>query len=255
MNLNFVKTYDKELQEEILKEFRRGDKSRQNEFFENNLILALSVFKKTNKKYIDTCLDNEDLFQYLSLELWRCVQTYDVTKGFAFSTYAYPCLYNCIAKHTRDVYRGVRYGRNLMLNAKKVWAVKNRLEKQGITATNELLAKECEMDIETVKRAFEVKTMVDFDTPVYNNDGKTLFLSDIIPDKEIDFKISDFNIDINIALDKLTPKQKTCFELYFYEGKTQNEIAYILEMSQAQTSRYLKKAFKVFEEDLKPYLD
>ena len=62
---------------------------------ENNMGL---VYKQLHRFH----LVNDDEAYSLAMEaLWQAVETFDVTKGFQFSTYASVCIYNAIGRYIR----------------------------------------------------------------------------------------------------------------------------------------------------------
>lgn len=80
-------------EKELFRRFYLGDMSARRELIYKNLKLILYVIKKYFW-YSDNYLSKEDLFQEGYLILEHCVDLFDVSKGFKFSTYACNSLYN-----------------------------------------------------------------------------------------------------------------------------------------------------------------
>ena len=86
--------------------------------------------------------------------------------------------------------------------------------------------------------------------PIYNDGGDTIYLCD-----QISNKVSDYDLDYKLALDKAMNKLKVrdrqILEDRFVIGKTQMEIASELGISQAQISRIEKNAIKTLKKVIK----
>ena len=77
---------------ELFKKYKRGNIDAKNEIINGNLKLVLSIINKYNNgKY-----DMNDLFQIGCVGLIKAVEGFDVTLGYRFSTYAYPCIFKNI---------------------------------------------------------------------------------------------------------------------------------------------------------------
>lgn len=74
---------------DLIVKAQAGDMVARNKIVENNLGLIVSVVSK----YIGTSMaiprvEFEDMFQEASMSLYRAIELFDISKGFAFSTYA-----------------------------------------------------------------------------------------------------------------------------------------------------------------------
>lgn len=72
------------------------------EMFNNNTNLAYKIANKFKDNYSD---EFEDITQIALEGLWRAVKTYDESKGYKFSTYAYPIIHNTIYMYLRKLRR------------------------------------------------------------------------------------------------------------------------------------------------------
>lgn len=59
-------------------------------------------------------LQNDDLMQCIKMALWKAVKTFDKSKNYAFSTYAYRCMYNEYMYSFRDKNLKIPYTTNVV---------------------------------------------------------------------------------------------------------------------------------------------
>lgn len=68
---------------------------------EDNIGLAYSFVNKIKDKYINI-IEYDDMIQLASLGLCTAADTFDPSKGYTFSTYAYPCMLNTVMAYARS---------------------------------------------------------------------------------------------------------------------------------------------------------
>lgn len=103
-NVYFYEDIKEKLSEdEILKYFKlykNGDKSARDKLIEHNLKLIIHIiernFKDVNNKY--SLIDKNDLMSAGIFGLIKSVDTFDLEKGYSFSTYAVKCIKNEIIR-------------------------------------------------------------------------------------------------------------------------------------------------------------
>ena len=121
--------------------------------------------------------------------------------------------------------------------------------------TIEEIAKELDMEVESVVMALDVKKEdiafsldaiqdpVSLQEPVYNNDGgDNLYVMDQVKDKKNTDESWTENLAIMQAMKKLTNKEREIIVKRFFDGRTQMEVADEIGISQAQVSRLEKSA-------------
>ena len=101
-----------------------------------------------------------------------------------------------------------------------------------------------------LRRNNKIRSEVSFDEPLNIDwDGNELLLSDVLgTENDIIYKELEEEVDkklLQIAIDKLQPREKTIMELRFglggKEEKTQKEVADLLGISQSYISRLEKR--------------
>ena len=80
--------------------------------------------------------------------------------------------------------------------------------------------------------------------PIYTDGGDTLYVMDQISDKKNKEENWVENLSLSEAMKHLDSREHEIISLRFFEGKTQMEVAGLINISQAQVSRLEKNALK-----------
>ena len=85
---------------------------------------------------------------------------------------------------------------------------------------------------------------------VYNDSADALYVMDQISDKKNKEEKWVEDLSLEAAMKHLGERERYIIELRFFEGKTQMEVAEMIQISQAQVSRLEKGALKVMKQYL-----
>lgn len=201
------------------------------EFIEQNTGLVHSIAHKLMKPN----LEFEDLTQEGLIALYISIMNFDTTKGYAFSTYAYPTIYGTIQKYIRDKQSLIRLPRRIYFNyAEYLSLIEDEENKKMIENFSEKEMKE-------ITKAHYMYKTSHLDLTI-NSAGTTLqaILED---DKNIEEDIiekEEYESVIKLIDCKFGEREKNVLK-YREEGLSQEEIANKLGLSQASISRSLKK--------------
>ena len=99
------------------------------------------------------------------------------------------------------------------------------------------------MEIRNEKRQCDAYA-ISFSSIIGSSKDKDLTLEDTLSDYELENDILNKEelISLIMSIEKLNEEDKTIIDLYFYQNKTQKQIAQILKMSQANVSRRIQRA-------------
>lgn len=148
------------------------------EFINANLRLVVSIAKKY--PYIDAPL--LDKIQVGNLGLLRAVEKFDYKQDNKFSTYATWWIRQAIGREIPNDPRLVYLPAGAVLEVNKIREATSKLEKQGVTASPQMLAEETGMSIERVHDLMQwQKGHVSLETPI-GKDGEGT-IGDMITDK------------------------------------------------------------------------
>lgn len=126
---------------------------------EELLKLNLPLVGKIASKYIrylDSSQSYEDLMQDGLIGLQKAIKGYDITKGYAFSTYAKPKIEAEIRRRVKNC-RSIRIPEYRYAGLGKLWSIKEKsFDSLGREATPEELAVVTKRDVNDIKETFEI---------------------------------------------------------------------------------------------------
>ena len=231
----------------LLHKVRNGDEAAREKLIEGNLRLVLSVIQRFDKRGESP----DDLFQVGCIGLIKAISNFDPDKQVRFSTYGVPMIAGEVRRYLRDnsairVSRSIRDVAYRVLQCKE--AMLNRMDREP---TIEEIATELSLSVEEVSQALDaVCAPVSLYDPVYSDGGDPLTVMDQVRDcKNTEDGWMD-HITLRFAFQGLQPREKEILSLRFYDGKTQQEVAGILGISQAQVSRLEKGAISTMRKQV-----
>lgn len=225
---------------ELFKRLKSGDTKAKDLLVEGNLKLVLSILKK-----FYTNIDNiNDLFQTGCIGLIKAIDNFDLSVGVCFSTYAVPLILGEMRRANRDS-TPIKVSRGLKDLAYQILTFKeNYFNLHGEEASNTTIAKELNIPEYYISYALNsLKDPISIYTPIYNDGGDTIYLSDQIATKEPEYS-KDTLISLKKAYSKLKDRERTVIYNRYFIGKTQTELSEELNISQAQVSRIEKTALE-----------
>jgi RNA polymerase primary sigma factor len=192
-----------------------------------NLRLVVSVAKGHN----DRGVPMPDLIQEGNIGLMQAVQKFDHRRGFKFSTYAIPWIWQAVNRAVNDQSRIVRLPGHLVDDLTKLAKAKNSLsQKLGRLPTGKELSSEMGLSPQKIKLLLKVSSrgIVSFETPVGEEGGQLgdFIVDRSIPDPEQETTASLLKAKLSRTLESLTPRERRIIELRFGLG---NEYSLTLE--------------------------
>ena len=235
---------------ELLRLTKEGDEDAREKIVVNNMGLIWSVVKRfTNRGY-----DPEDLFQIGSIGLLKAVDKFDLSYDVKFSTYAVPMITGEIKRFLRDDGM-IKVSRSLKENAYKIrqameaFSVEHQRE-----ATLEELAQKTHLAREEIVVAMEAnKDVESLQQPTYQGDGSEILLMDRLTKEKDEEEAVINHVILEESMENLSSEEKELIQYRYFEGKTQQEIAGILHISQVQVSLLEKKILRRLREQILGY--
>jgi len=188
----------------------------------------------------------EDLEQVAYLALVKAVEGFDPSRGYAFTSYAVPCIAGAIKRYFRDSGWSIRPPRDLQELALRVQSVSAELSVTGEVPGVAQIAKHIGVDVEEVLEAREALKGFrsdSLDRPNPDKDGEsggslldTLASGDDPLGRAIELAA------LESLLDTLDARSRLIVTLYYRSECTQLEIAERLGYSQMHISRLLRQA-------------
>ena len=248
VNTANIKVLSNEEMKELFKKMHEGDPFARDILVEGNLKLVLSILKR----FTSRCENMDDLFQIGCVGLLKAIDNFDLSHEVKFSTYAVPMILGEVRRYLRDN-NSIRVSRSLKDIAYKTLKYKEEVIAQtGKEPSVEEIAEKLEVTPFDIVNALEsLKEPVSMYEAIYNDGGDTIYLCDQIEDKKTNSKDFEIKLALNEAIDNLSEREQFILDERFIIGKTQNEIAEELSISQAQVSRLEKSAINSLKKVLR----
>lgn len=242
VNTNSLKVLSQEEQKELFLKMHQGDKQAKEDLISGNLKLVLSVIKKFRNSNVNM----DDLFQVGVLGLIKAIENFDLSYNLKLSTYAVPLIEGEVRRYARESQSSLRVSRGIRDKAYQILSFKEKyFQKNGKEPSSEEVAKHFDMSVYEVSSTLDsLKEPVSIFSPIYNDGGEPILLCDQIADKTEKNEDRDMLLLLERSLLKLKEREKNILIDRFIVGRTQMEIADSLKISQAQVSRLEKSAIR-----------
>jgi len=181
-----------------------------------NLRMVISVAKGHGDRGVPL----PDLIQEGNIGLMQAVQKFDHRRGYKFSTYAIPWIWQAVNRAVNEQSRIMRLPGHLIDTLKKLAQASNRLSQElGRQPTERELASEMGVSPEKVEWLLKVSSggAISMETPV-GEEGTQLgdFIGDReVPEPEEEANASLLKEQLSEALESLTPREQRVIELRF----------------------------------------
>lgn len=223
---------------ELILKAQKGDESAAEALIVENTALVKSIALK----FRDRGTEFEDLMQIGTIGMFKAINSFDMDRGTAFSTYAVPLIVGEIRRHLRDDGL-IRVSRGYKRTGITIMREKNRImTEEGRDAGIGELALLAGVSIEEAAIAIDaVSPISSLSDNVYGEDSKTL--DSIIPDRESADELENLNdrISLSQAINKMPPDWRKIVILRYYRDMTQQQVANLMGLSQVKVSREEKK--------------
>lgn len=193
----------------------------------------------------------ESLLSAGTIGLIKAVDNFDKSRSHHFVSYAIPMIVGEIKHFLRDRGWSVKISRQLHKVIGRIdQAEDEKLAHLGRYPTVAELSKELQLPEEVIIEGLEARKAyapVSFDEE-YEEGGQSRYASvqktDAVNEGFCSIQEIEDRIEMTRALDRLSPIEQRIIILRFFEGKTQQQVAAIVCISQMHVSRLLEKSLK-----------
>ena len=223
---------------ELLEKYINGDKSARNDLCMENMGLVKKIVSGFSRERTES----DDLIQIGAIGLIKAIDKFDPSFGVSFSTYAVPMILGEIKRFLRD--DGIiKVSRSVKQTASAGFSARERLKKElGREPTVREISGECGVSVEELTLAFDAVQDV---KPLYKpEDGESDRETDIEDCRTYDEEKIIDKILVHDMLKLMPPEERQIIVLRYFRGKSQQETADIMKISQVQVSRIEKKIFE-----------
>lgn len=234
-----------EINELILKA-KAGDSEATEKLVQGNFPLIKAIVKN----YLNKGVEYDDLYQLGCVGFLKAIKNFDQDVGVKFSTYAVPMIAGEIKRFLRDDGM-IKVSRSIKTLAIKIRAYNEQIKSEGKEPLHvDEIAKHFGVDIEDVvvaldssQQVLSIQAKIDEDDP----NSQSMIDKIAVHDKSDDM-LDKFILKNEIS--KLPEKEKKIILLRYFRGKTQGEVAEILQISQVQVSRIESKIIEHLKKKL-----
>jgi len=202
----------------------------------------LDVARSIARSYRNRGVDLEDLEQVALLGLTKAAKRFEVDAGHHFLSYAVPTIRGEIRRYFRDAAWMVRPPRRVQDIQGRVRRSQSELEVQlGRSPRPSELAAHLGEDLDDVVEALTANgcfTPTSLDKPPREGE---LSIGELISEVDEAMESAEARVVLRPVLTALTERDRRVLHMRFYEGRTQQEIADDLGLTQAQVSRVLSR--------------
>ena len=216
-----------ETKELISKYQTTGDKCFRNKAVEDNMGLVRTIVKRFSHN-----VDKEELFQVGAIGMIEAVERFDIDRGYAFSTFAYPTIRGRIQ---RFLWRDSNLGRTHNQQLSNYYQIKD----DNPQMNDKEIAKKIGITQGELAGILGYNNVDSLDRKITNDEGKETELGEFVAGSLRESSIE--TMDLFSALGK--EEFKVLYE-HFVEGYTQQELAERYNTTQSTISRRLKRYIK-----------
>lgn len=248
INTSEIEVLSSEEVTNLFVQYQNGNLDAKEKLINGNLKLVLSILRNFNKGNVNL----DDLFQVGVIGLIKAIDNFDLSYGLKLSTYAVPLIVGEIKRYIRDN-TAVRVSRSTKDLAYQIIKFKEEyINEYGKEPSASLISEKLGIDEYLIGYALDaMRDPTSIFEPIYNDGGDTIYLFDKLADTKDKNSDKDMIISLRKALLKIKVREKNILLQRFMIGKTQNEIADELGISQAQVSRLEKSAIEAVRKLIK----
>ncbi len=235
-------TYENNLS--LLKAYREGDADAGEQLVTQNTPLVYHIADR----FAERGVDREELAACGTVGLVKALNTFDLSRGVMFSTYAVPLIMGEIRRFLRDDGM-LKVSREEKRLCARLHAEKERRAAQGEDVSIDALARAVGISREDAACAlFAMTPPRSLDEPAYEEDTP-LTLGHTLYDEEEQERTFD-RMALYAAIEELPPLSKKLIVMRYFRDMSQTAVARMLGITQVKVSREEKKILAFLHDKL-----
>lgn len=234
----------RELNIDLIKRYREGDSEAGERLAEMNQALVYSIaerFARSSDELAELC-------ECGNIGLVKAINSFDLSRECAFSTYAFPLIFGEIRRFLRDD-GPIKVSRDDKRMLAKILKVREDIRASGESCTLSKIAEAVGASSE------DVAAIMSLGSPVRSLDERvgegedSPCLSAVVCDEDEEIRAFD-KLSVKLAIEKLSPEHKKIVILRYFRDMSQTECAEILGLTQVKISREEKKIIGILKSEL-----
>ncbi len=220
--------------DELFRKNKKGDLKARDELFSLNLPLVMAMVKRVSRGREDF----DDLFQEGCLGLLKALQRFDPERETRFSTYAVPFIMGEMRSYLRKNGHLTKVSRSYYEHYIQLQKNQTKMEQElGRPPHLDELAEKMELEREEIVWLLEMQYL----PASLHEESVRLRHPELQEDKIITAKDMDNTLFLKEQLTKLSSQERQVIVFRYILGKSQTEVAQILNLSQSYISRLERK--------------
>lgn len=240
--------------------YHSGSDTARDRLLQEHLGLVHHVARQVSRT-LAVRIDFDELVSAGTMGLMAALESFDATRGLAFSTYAAPRIRGAILDELRKqdhVPRSIRRKTREISAAREVW-----MREHGRAPEDRELAAQLNVDMETLWRwqaDVEGAHHIPLDRSPGERENNTPSQAEMLPsseESEVEEQLTHAQevVHLKDAILRLKEQERIVLSLYYFEELKLHEIAKVLELTESRVSQIRSKALSKLRVDLKPLRD
>ena len=231
--VNVGRKYDKN--PELIARYRSGDSEAGEEIALLNQPLVGSIAARFSGRGVDL----DELIEIGNIGLVKAINTFDISRECAFSTYAVPLIFGEIRRFLRDDGM-IKVSREEKRILAKITKERERRAILGLDTSLSALSRSLSLSVEDIASALHSGAPIrSLDESAYSDDD-TLTLGGALFDEDEEPKRFEW-LSLKLAVEKLSDFERKLITLRYFRDYSQAETGLALGVSQVKVSREEKK--------------
>ncbi len=240
------KPLDSQQTNELIERSKNGDSEATDILVSGNFPLIKAIVKG----YLNKGVEYDDLYQIGCVGFLKAIKNFDPKFDVKFSTYAVPMISGEIKRFLRDD-GSIKVSRSIKTLAVKVRAfIEKEKSQTGETPSLDEIAKALCVDVDDVVMAIDSQQQtISLQAKIDEDDPNSQNVIDRLGSVDKNDEMLD-KIILKNAIMQLPEKEKKVILLRYFRGKTQGEVAEMLDISQVQVSRLESKIIEQLKDKM-----
>jgi len=237
----------------IVDELREGvTDSRREELVDELIEANVAAARSMAARYRNRGIDTDDLEQVALIGLVKAARRFDPSAGHDFMSYAVPTVRGELRRYFRDSGWMIRVPRRVQQMQARIREVQHELEAQlGASPRPSQIAAHLDVDVDEVVEALAADGCfrpASLDSKSDEQERGTI--ADVLGREDREFASLEARLVLDTALGRLTDREQQILRWRFEDERTQQEIAELIGLTQAQVSRTLTRILGRLRSDL-----
>jgi len=237
----------------IVEELRAGTSdARRRELVDQLIEANAAVARSMAARYRNRGIDVDDLEQVALMGLVKAARRFDPTAGHDFMSYAVPTVRGELRRHFRDSGWMIRVPRRLQQMQARIRDAQQELEARlGGSPRPSQVAAHLGVDVDEVVEALAADGCfrpASIDSRGEEQERGTI--ADALGHEDRELSALEARLALDTAVNRLGPREQQILRWRFEDERTQQEIADLVGLTQAQVSRTLTRILARLRSDL-----